>query len=390
MKPNLIDHAQFRATAGKGGNGGITFRREKYVPKGGPDGGDGGLGGSVILRANPQIATLRFFAGKDRFEADKGGSGTKRQRIGEDAEDLVIDVPVGTIVYVDRREPQLLQGRRFYGQDWENLIQSGFKLDKLPYHDLNDRFDIEQATYLEEDWLQVADLSEAGQEVVIARGGRGGYGNEHYKSSVLTTPRFAQKGEAGESFMVRLELKVLADIGLAGLPNAGKSTLLSVLTKAKPEIADYPFTTLAPNLGVLPADTAGAKNLIIADIPGLIEDAHQGKGLGHDFLRHLERCQLIVYVVSPTEQDMLLTEPADIADSLWKQYRTVRHELHQYQDALGGKPSLVVINKLDLLIPEVEVAIKDRFAKEGTDTQLISAATHVGLEDLAQLLRSAA
>lgn len=374
MKRKLVDRAEFSVSAGRGGSGSIHFRREKYVPKGGPDGGNGGMGGNVVLRTNEHLATLRYFSGKDRFEAETGRPGGKRQASGDDAEDLVIEVPVGTVVFVKAEDCRLLRGRKLYGEDVERIVSSGFKIDRVPYFDFDERWGVDEAD-VEGEWVEVADLDKAGDEVVLARGGRGGLGNVTYKSSRNTTPKVAQRGELGEKYIVRLELKVLADVGLVGLPNAGKSTLLSVLTAAKPEIADYPFTTLSPNLGVM--EQKGVK-LVIADIPGLIEDAHKGKGLGADFLRHVERCKMLVYLVAPMEEDLLF-EANELPKRLWKQYETVLVEVTEYGHDLSQKESIVVVNKIDLM-QDAKQKIAGYFKKKGIDVSLVSAATTEGID----------
>jgi GTPase len=403
MKTNLIDQAEFRVKAGRGGNGSASFRREKYVPRGGPDGGNGGEGGSVILRTNPQLSTLKFYSGKDRFEAPAGQPGGKRRSTGENAGDIVLEVPVGTVVYIKADDYALLQGRSFYGKGFEEIAHSGMKIDSIPYFDFEERWGISKdeiprqsdsadleglAAELGEDeprWIKVVDMDEEGDEVVLAQGGRGGLGNTVFKSSSMTTPKFAQKGEGGESFMVKLELKVLADVGLVGLPNAGKSTLLSVLSNAKPEIADYPFTTLSPNLGVM---EESGKSLVIADIPGLIEGASLGKGLGHEFLRHVERCRVLLYVLAPMEDILEEIDENKVAEYMFKQFMTVKAEVAEYGHDLENKPYVVSVNKLDLLDKDYAAAIGKRFAKEGMDPLFFSAATTEGIEGLRKILRS--
>jgi GTP-binding protein len=418
MKQNLVDISEFEVKAGSGGRGSVSFRREKHLPKGGPDGGEGGKGGSVRLLTNPNLTTLRFYAGKDRFEAGKGFSGQKRKKYGQDGEDLVLEVPVGTVVKVDATNYRLLKGRQFYGEGAETLKHSGMKVDKLPYLNFEERWGV-QTQSLDFDsqnqnlpselnevdhYVEVMDLDKPGMEVIIAIGGRGGKGNYVYRSSELTTPKFAQTGERGEKFQVRLELKVLADVGLVGLPNAGKSTLLSVLTAAKPEIADYPFTTLSPNLGVVSFGDPKS-DVVIADIPGLIEDAHKGKGLGDEFLRHVERCRVLVYVISPTEELLSklisFSKPAEetsdsfdqiskeVARELWEQFQVVKGEVERYGHGLSHKEYLVVVNKLDL-IAESKTAVEKYFQKKGQKIALVSAATTEGIGELKTKLREVA
>lgn len=466
MKQNLIDTAEFLVKGGTGGRGAVSFRREKYVPKGGPDGGEGGRGGSVILRTNPHLNTLRFYAGKDEFEARKGLGGGSQKRYGEDGEDVMLEVPVGTVVKIRSDEYRLLRGREFYGEGAEQLKHSGMKVDKVEYltfeerwgvtiqkskftvqnHELkvktgdpstakhltdalpaqDDTFDLKSvsnASSKDVEWVEVADMDQPGMEIVLARGGRGGKGNFVYRSSELTTPRFAQTGEKGEKFWVRLEMKVLADVGLVGLPNVGKSTLLSVLTAAKPEIADYPFTTLSPNLGVMNGrdpstswkdtisksaqdDTLDLKSvssvssikkeLVIADIPGLIEDAHTGKGLGDEFLRHVERCKVLVYVIAPMAEDLvnlnsqisnlkMKDQNEELAKSLWSQFQVVKGEVESYGHGLVDKKYLVVLNKIDI-ISDFQSSILNFFKDKGIEAVLVSGATTEGIEELKESL----
>lgn len=285
----FVDQALITVKAGDGGNGCVSFRREKYVPKGGPDGGDGGRGGSVIFAAEDGMNTLFDFRGNPEWKAKDGGPGTGKQCHGADADDLVIRVPPGTLI-----------------------------------------FDAESGALL-------ADLK-PGERSVIAKGGKGGFGNEHFKSSTNQTPRTAQPGYKGEFFRLRLELKLIADVGLVGMPNAGKSTLLAALTRATPKIGDYPFTTLSPQLGIAELDPK--RRIVFADIPGLIEGASRGAGLGQDFLRHIERTRVIVHLLDVRPPDG--SDPAD-------NYRTIRKELAEYSAALADKQELVVLNKMDLL-----------------------------------------
>lgn len=294
----MIDVAKITVKAGDGGAGRVSFRREKFVPKGGPDGGDGGDGGSVYLAADKDLNTLTPFQYQQRFEAGRGAGGGKAKKHGKNGEDIVIKVPVGTLIKLESKTGRLL-----------------------------------------------ADLVKPGQRICAAQGGKGGRGNWHFRSPTNTTPREAEPGRPGEEKELWLELKLLADVGLIGLPNAGKSTLLSVLTKARPKIADYPFTTLEPNLGVMPhfAKASRGKVLVLADIPGLIEGASQGKGLGDQFLRHVERCQLLVHML---DGERLLTQTVEV---VLNDYQQIRQELKQYSKDLIQKPELIVLNKIDLL-----------------------------------------
>ncbi len=332
----FVDEAVVTIRAGRGGNGCVSFRREKFIPKGGPDGGDGGDGGNVILRASPRLLSLYDFRLKRHYEARNGQGGMGGQRYGHKGESLILDLPVGTLVF--ERTPE---GERL-----------------------------------------LADLSEAGTEVVAARGGRGGKGNEHFKSSTMRAPKFAQKGEPGEEKNLRLELKMLADAGIIGLPNAGKSTLISKISAARPKIAPYPFTTLTPNLGVVIDEHDPDRRMIVADIPGLVENAHQGQGLGHRFLRHVERTRFLVHVLSAEDID---------PDSLQAGFDLIDGELAAFDPELAERPQIRVINKCDLKSPEeldaLRIAIQDSSGDgpDGGKTDppfLISALDGEGLDAL--------
>src|SRR6201996_2861036 len=308
----FIDHVVIQALAGDGGDGRTSFRHEKYVDKGGPDGGDGGNGGDVIMQASRNQNTLVSFRYHRELVAEAGGDGDKVRRHGRSGKDLYVEVPVGTIV-------------------------------------------------TNAEGLTLADLTEDGQEAIVAHGCRGGFGNAHFISSARQAPKFAEKGEAGEEQELTLELKLIADVGLVGLPNAGKSTLLSVISNARAEIADYPFTTLTPNLGVVDIDRE--TSLLFADIPGLIEGAAEGKGLGDEFLRHVERTAVLLHLVDVTSDDV-------VAD-----YTTIQNELETYRSNLAKKEQIVVFSKIDLLLPE-ELAMKraamEKVLPKGTELFAIS------------------
>jgi GTP-binding protein len=325
----LYDKAKISIKAGDGGNGAATFRREKFVPRGGPDGGDGGRGGSVFLEVDPQLNTLLPFKFKQHFKAESGGNGRKRQMHGAAGNDLHIKVPPGTLFQLVQKEDEpILRG----------------------------------------------DLTEPGQSIMVARGGKGGLGNVHFKTSTHQAPRMAQNGEPGQEISLILELKIIADVGLVGYPNAGKSTFLSVVTAASPKIADYPFTTLEPNLGVVAMDDF--YTFVLADIPGLIEGAAEGVGLGHEFLRHIERTRLLIHLIDGSGQSG--RDPLD-------DYEQINHELEKYKQELAEKPQIVVINKIDM--PETQEnlpRIKKYFRDKDLEIHLISAVTNEGVKPLIQ------
>jgi GTP-binding protein len=285
----FIDEAIISVESGDGGNGCASFRREKYVPRGGPDGGDGGKGGDVILKSTSRRRTLYPFQFKSQFKAQRGSHGQGKQKTGKNGADLIIEIPPGTLVK-DAVTHQILK-----------------------------------------------DFTTSNEEFVIAKGGRGGKGNYHFRSATHRTPRFAQPGEAGQTLQLKLELKLLADVGIIGLPNAGKSTLISVISSAAPKIGSYPFTTLAPNLGVVQTDWGDP--FVVADIPGLIEGAHEGAGLGMRFLRHIERTRILVHLIDASSID---------PESPLAGYDTINKELTYYKQNLAGKPQILVLNKLDL------------------------------------------
>jgi GTPase len=322
---NFVDQTQILVKAGDGGDGVVAFRKEKYIDKGGPNGGDGGDGGSVILRADSNINTLQNLRYKQKFEAERGGNGQKQDMHGANGEDKIIRVPVGTQVYNDK--------------------------DEL-----------------------VADIAQPGMEATVARGGNGGFGNAHFKSAKRQVPRVAEKGEPGEEKELRLELKLLADVGLVGMPNAGKSTFLASVTRAKPKIADYPFTTLVPNLGIATVDGHG---IVIADIPGLIEGASDGKGLGIQFLKHIERSRIILHFVDFWSEDPV------------GNYLTIRGELEKYSKLLAEKEEIIAFTKIDgidekeikLKIAEFKKQIKSK-TRQTVKITAISSISKAGTEDL--------
>lgn len=351
----MIDLVRITVRSGAGGSGSGSYRREKFIPKGGPDGGDGGDGGSVWIVADDQRNTLQHFQGAKIFSAKNGEDGGEKKMFGAKAEDIEVPVPLGTVIWeiFDEHTPQ------------EQKRKVGEILTK------DDRF-------------------------IIAHGGKGGRGNVHFKSSVNTTPlEYEMGGEAQEKRLL-LELKLLADVGFVGFPNAGKSTLLAALTKARPKIANYPFTTISPNLGILSLDTVEgtSASYILADIPGLIEQASEGKGLGHHFLRHIERCRLLLYVLSFDENMLFASDvnAKNLAESLGEQWRVLQNELSSFNSDLAERPAMVVLNKADLIPQDVIEESKKYLLKnlpsnvQKEDVLVISGATHEGLSDLAQAL----
>ena len=326
----FVDEAVITVRSGKGGAGCVSFRREKFIPKGGPDGGDGGDGGSVYVRGTTRLHSLYDFRLKRLYEARNGQPGQGSQRYGRKGEDMFIELPVGTQVY---------------------LLASGAKGELI------------------------CDLSEDGEEYLIAQGGRGGKGNEHFKSSTMRAPRFAQPGESGEEYTLGLEMKILADCGLLGLPNAGKSTFISQVSAAKPKIANYPFTTLEPNLGVMLDDGNYDRRLVIADIPGLVEGAHTGYGLGHRFLRHVERTRFLVHILSVEDIN---------EDTPWEGFSLINNELKLFNDELAHRIQILVVNKIDLIEPDALETLKERARKDGLEIFFVSAKTGEGMEEIVE------
>ena len=318
----FVDEAHIHVKAGDGGNGCVSFRREKYVPKGGPDGGDGGNGGSIIFEAASDKDTLLDFAGKHHWKAPRGEAGMGKKMFGEAGEDLIVKVPPGTLVY----------------DEDHNIL--------------------------------LADLDTVGKKIVVARGGKGGRGNWHFKSPVNQAPRYAEPGTEGQERNLRLELKLIADVGLVGMPNAGKSTLLRAISAARPKVADYPFTTLDPQLGIVELDAD--RRIVVADIPGLIEGARHGAGLGHNFLRHIERTSVIVHLL-----DLFPMDGSDPADN----YRKIRGELEAFSPALAQKREIVAANKMDLATDDDAL---QRLRRELSDKDIlpISGVSRQGVDPL--------
>src|SRR5438105_737413 len=321
----FIDQATIRVKAGDGGNGCVAFRREKYVPKGGPSGGDGGGGGSIFIAATRRLNTLYHLQFRRDWRAGRGEHGMGSNCSGQAGEDVVIELPVGSVVR-DKATGDL-----------------------------------------------VADLTHDGERVLIAKGGRGGWGNQHFATATRQAPRFAQPGDEGEERELVIEFKLIADVGLVGLPNAGKSTLISVISAAKPKIADYPFTTLVPNLGVVTADDD--YTFVVADIPGLIEGAHEGHGLGDQFLRHVERCSVLVHLVD------LSANEAPVLDA-----DVIAHELEAYSQTLAAKPRIIVGSKLDSAIEGNSKKLRTYAKKHGYQYHEISAVIGTGVRELVRML----
>ena len=316
---NFVDYIKIYASSGKGGQGSMHLHREKFITKGGPDGGDGGRGGHIILRGDKNMWTLFHLKFKRHFRAESGGSGSKSRSTGHDAEDIYIDVPLGTIIR---------------DADTDEVI---------------------------------LEITEHQKEVILLRGGKGGLGNWNFKSSTNQTPRYAQPGVDGLEGWFQIELKILADVGLVGFPNAGKSTLLSVITAAKPKIADYAFTTLKPNLGIV--EYREFKSFVMADIPGIIEGAAEGKGLGHRFLRHIERNSTLLFLI-----------PAD-SDDIHKEYEVLLNELKKHNPELLDKQRLLAISKTDMLDEELQEEIKNELPT-GIPFVFISSLAQIGLQEL--------
>ena len=365
----FVDIAKVSLKAGKGGDGAVSFRHEIYIPKGGPDGGDGGKGGDIIFRADRNTNTLVDFRFTPILTAEDGKNGSGQRSAGRSGKDLIVDVPVGTVVY---RISELSSS--------ENIRDNGSEIVSEPRNDGRERSDSKKNLIAEavsagpvEKKNLIADLTEDGAEVIIAHGGSGGFGNAHFKSSTRQAPIIAEVGEPGEEFTAELELKSMADVGLVGLPNAGKSTFLSVVSNAKPEIADYPFTTITPNLGVATIDE---HDILIADIPGLIEGASEGKGLGHDFLRHVDRTAVLLHLVDVYNDDA------------GEAYQTIRNELEKYSD-LASRPEIVALTKCEGVDNDIIKMQTASILEKNPDAKVytISSSAHQGLTELLRELK---
>lgn len=356
----MVDTAKLIIRAGKGGNGAVSFRREKFIPKGGPDGGDGGKGGSIYLETDNNQNTLDDFAHRQKFEAQSGDKGSGKKSSGLKGEDLVIKVPLGTIVKLYPRTSGKIEVEHIAVK----AMDSG-KVGRLILKEIPEVVSEEK----------VLDFNEVGMKVLIAKGGTGGKGNFRFMSARETTPMTAEQGQVGQCFEMEMSLKLLADVGLVGLPNAGKSTLLSVLSNARPKVADYEFTTLEPNLGVL---KTGDKKLVIADIPGLIEGASEGKGLGIKFLKHIERTKVLIHLVPATAGRPDGEDPEDI----FLKYKRIRKELENYGGEIEKKEEIVVLSKTDLISKDKVLEIQKYFKKKKIDILPISAAIQKGIDKL--------
>lgn len=383
----FVDEAVITVHSGKGGGGCASFRREKFIAKGGPNGGDGGKGGNVVLRASERLITLHDFRLKRLYKARNGQPGMGKDRYGHAADDLILEVPVGTLVYeilepakpnsedaeaapfatdgeTDalsfEREPDFEDGEdKGNKRDEDAAAPHTKEADSVQPEALPQAFDRPAGKAPE---LLLADLTQDGQEIVVCKGGDGGRGNLHFKTATNRAPRYAEPGWPGEEKRLRLELKILADAGLLGLPNAGKSTLISAISAARPKIAPYPFTTLTPNLGVMKNELG--ERLIVADIPGLIKGASQGVGLGHTFLKHVERTRMLLHILSAEDMD---------ADAPFSGFELVNEELRHYSPDLAHKPQVLVVNKIDLLTPGRLAELRDAARLAGISPHFISA-----------------
>jgi len=427
----MIDLVKLILVAGDGGNGKVSFRRERRVPKGGPDGGDGGDGGNVIIRGSKDLATLKDFKGKVLFQAEDGMMGGKKKKIGNKGKSLVLKVPIGTVISVlaqsgiakkrrifvgvgsllrkddVRQEKYYLEqeGRAVPAREADNFYLSGrikegaevvVDYDEPIYPDVQEVLNATKGVVP----LELVTITQEDQEVIICQGGFGGRGNDRFKSSTNITPLDAEYGTFGEKSAVVLELKLLADIGLVGFPNAGKSTLLSVVTKARPKIASYPFTTIEPNLGIVQfsdygINKDGKQEVVMADIPGLITGASEGKGLGHAFLRHVENCSAMLFVLALNEVEVFDENMSDKqkVEVLYNQFLALKKELKQHEsntltkDLFVDKKFLVSVNKVDLYSPSLQEEIKKYFEDKGIEVILFSGVTKQNLDTLVKKIQ---
>jgi len=410
----MIDLVKLHLQAGNGGNGRVAFRREKYIPRGGPSGGNGGDGGSIIIQGVNNLSSLHHLAGVKGYTAQIGQAGGNKKKTGVKGESVVIKVPVGTRIWL-LAENEISQTRRQrYSLEYKlnrdevniekyYLTEMGeaaprCKVDEVipilakseqlkeQYQTLVDVINSPTDSLKDVDFKKLPkqyllEITSNGQEVVICQGGFGGRGNDAFKGPAKTTPMEAEKGSSGEHKVVVLEQLLLADVGLVGFPNAGKSTLISVLTQARPKVGNYPFTTLEPHLGVMEVD---GKELVVADIPGLIEGASEGKGLGHAFLRHVEHCSLLLFVLFLPEE-AVFNDELDVtqkAEQIYDQFVKLHQELSDYGQELINKPYLIGVNKIDIYSAELIEAIQDIFAQNNQEVLLFSAATQEQVPEL--------
>ncbi len=399
----MFDLVQLALYAGDGGDGKVSFRREKFVPKGGPDGGNGGDGGSIFIRGNKNFNTLQHFAGAKEFRAQRGQDGGKQKKIGKNGEDLYLEVPLGTIVWILGDNPASRARRTFVAREGAAEIEMHFQKYYLQRPQgnpprrpddniilLDESRGIHQIRRPSEvEKVQAVKITQDGQLFLLCRGGFGGRGNVTFKGSSNTTPFEAEYGTFGEKKLVLFELKLLADIGLVGYPSAGKSTFLSIITKANPKIGNYPFTTLEPNLGVM---TVGGemksnqpRDIVVADLPGLIEGASQGKGLGFDFLRHIQGCKALCYLLT-LDEGIIFDEEMSMeqkAQALIDQWHVLRQELTSYDKALETKPYIIAISKADLYSEKLFQEVKRVFLeKENLPAHFFSSISKQGIDEL--------
>jgi len=420
----MFDLVQLKLISGNGGNGRVSFRREKFIAKGGPDGGNAGDGGNIFLRATQKVNTLQHFSGVKEFTATAGQGGGKQNMEGHNGESLYLEVPVGTRVWLTgentiskkrrvykpregRLEP-VLQPKLFFLTVNGGLPEvrepddiKPIQLDREPDAVTEDEdHQVDELIFRSESLknvrlqdipkLQLVELNKEGETVLICKGGRGGRGNMLFKSSTNTTPIEAEYGEFGEQKAVLLEMRLIADVGLVGYPNAGKSTLLSIMTRANPKIASYPFTTMEPNLGVMFSNEGDGRDIVMADIPGIIEGASRGKGLGYEFLRHIQASKVLLFVLSLDETVIYQEDSADFnkAELIWQQYLVLEKELESYDQTLKAKPRLYGLSKSDLYSPELIAEVQKLFSSYQKEILPFSSLTRQGTQLLQHVLRS--
>ncbi len=408
----MLDLVRIYLKAGDGGNGKVAFFRNRSVLKGGPEGGNGGDGGNIVIEADDKLNTLQHFSGVKKILAGDGQMGGRAKQIGRKGQEEIIKVPLGTVVCLYSENQASWLRRNKYGLK-KTLTREDVELERYfveketqapPLrkkdevdesarpkfedflHKTQEDGESEFAPLVEDKLTKIAVLKQNGEKLVLCQGGFGGKGNDAFKSPSKTTPMEAEYGTFGEQKMIFLELQLLANVGLVGLPNAGKSTLLSRLTKARPKIANYPFTTIEPNLGVM--TLSGERSLVLADIPGLIEGAHEGKGLGYSFLRHVQNCKEIVYVVSLNEDEAFAENitNAQKAEILYQQYLLILNEIKDYREEILKKNAIIAINKSDLYMEDLKECLQESFRNKGLKTIFVSGVTGAGMEELKELI----